>query len=203
MYGAKSMPHNRLENAYYSYYYKVRKPKTKNTGEPRNSSVKSTAQWLPGSRPEPYPSDTHVAGLTHTHHGREIATRGSSKKATKFALPPTSMDCIQPHANLMNTSPVRFILFPAHNDNTQKILDIDKLRLRRLAYLRGGIGYIQFQKSIAWIINNKKISLVWSHQGSDHHLDFTTPLRMCMWQSSRNRTPIFLQQHTTPILLTR
>jgi hypothetical protein len=65
--------------------------------------------------------------------------------------PPTDVHqhCMQRHANLMNTSPVRFILFPAHNDSTQKIFDIDKLKLRRLAYLIGGIGYIQFQKSIA------------------------------------------------------
>jgi len=64
----------------------------------------------------------------------------------------------------MNTSPVRFILFPANNDITQKILDIDNLRLRRLAYLIGGIGYIQYQKSMDWIINKKTISLAWSHQ---------------------------------------
>ena len=95
----------------------------------------------------------------------------------------------------MNTSPVRFILFPANNDNTQKILDIDNLRLRRLAYLIGGIGYIQCQKSITWIINNKKISLAWSHQGSDRDLDFTIPWRMCMWQSSRKLTPTTLSQH--------
>jgi hypothetical protein len=116
--------------------------------------------------------------------------------------PPTDVhqDCMQRHASLMNTSPVRFILFSANNANTQKILDIDKLRLRRLAYLIGGIGYVQFQKSIAWIVNNKKISLAWSHQGSDRHLDFTTPWRMCMWQSSRKLTPTALPQHATPIL---
>jgi hypothetical protein len=107
---------------------------------------------------------------------------------------------LQRHANLMNTSPVRFILFPANNDNTQKILDIDNLSLRRLAYLIGGIGCIQYQKSIAWIINKKKISLAWSHQDSNRDLDFTIPWRMCMWQSSRKLTPTTLSQHANPIL---
>ena len=100
----------------------------------------------------------------------------------------------------MNTNPVRFILFPANNNNTQKILDIDNLRLCRLAYLIGGIGCIQYQKSIAWIINKKKISLAWSHQDSNRDLDFTIPWRMCMWQSSRKLTPTTLSQHANPIL---
>ena len=154
MYGPKSRRHNKPENAYYSFY-KTRKPKTKKTAEPRNSSISSTAQWSPGSRPEPFLSDTHAAGLTHKHLGKEIATRGYSKTVTKFDLPPTFIKTV--YANLMNTSPVRFILFPANNDITQKILDIDNLRLRRLAYLIGGIGYIQYQKSMAWIINKKTI----------------------------------------------
>jgi len=80
------------------------------------------------------------------------------------------------------------------------MLDIDNFRLRRLAYLVGGIGYIQYKKSITWTTNNKKISLVWSHQGSDRHLDFTIPWRMCMWQSSRKLTPSALRQDATPIL---
>ena len=88
MYGPKFRAHNKPENAYYSFY-KTRKPKTKKTAEPRNSSISSTAQWSPGSRPEPYLSDTHAAGLTHKHLGKEIATRGYSKTVTKFDLSPT------------------------------------------------------------------------------------------------------------------
>ena len=71
------------------------------------------------------------------------------------------------------------------------MLDIDNLRLRRLAYLIGGIGHIQYKKSITWTTNNKKISLA---------LDFTIPWRMCMWQSSRKLTPSALRQDATPIL---
>jgi hypothetical protein len=147
----------------------------------------------------------HACGWPDSHTSWKGNSHSWILKNGNQIRPPTDVhqDCMQRHANLMNASPVRFILFPAHNDNTQKILDIDKLRLRRLAYLRGGIGYIQFQKSIAWIINNKKISLAWSHQGSDRHLDFTTPWRMCMWQSSRKLTPTVLPQQATPILLTR
>jgi hypothetical protein len=143
----------------------------------------------------------HACGWSDSHTSWKGNSHSWILKNGNQIQPPTDVhqDCMQRHADLMNTSPVRFILFPAYNDNTQKILDIDKLSLRRPAYLIGGIGSIQHKKSIAWIINNKKISLAWSHQGSDHHLDFTTPWHMCMWQSIRNLTPIPLQQYTTPI----
>jgi hypothetical protein len=144
----------------------------------------------------------HACGWPDAHTSWNGNSHSWILKNGKQIRPPTDVhqDCMQRHANLMNTSPVRFTIFPAHQDNTQKMLDIDNLRLRRLAYLIGGIGYIQYKKSITWTTNNKKISLVWSHQGSDRHLDFTIPCRMCMWQSSRNLTPSALRQDATPIL---
>jgi hypothetical protein len=119
----------------------------------------------------------HACGWPDAHTSWNGNSHSWILKNGKQIRPPTDVhqDCIQRHANLMNTSPVRFTIFPAHQDNTQKMLDIDNLRLRRLAYLIGGIGYIQYKKSITWTTNNKKISLVWSHQGSDRHLGFTIP----------------------------
>jgi hypothetical protein len=181
-------------------------PKTENK---KHSRTQEFFRNIHGTVVAWFPTGTipfgHACGWPDSHTSWKGNSHSWILKNGNQIRPPTDVhqDCMQRHANLMNASPVRFILFPAHNDNTQKILDIDKLRLRRLAYLRGGIGYIQFQKSIAWIINNKKISLAWSHQGSDRHLDFTTPWRMCMWQSSRKLTPTVLPQQATPILLTR
>jgi len=131
----------------------------------------------------------HACGWTDSHKSWKGNSHSWILKDGNQIRPPTDVDqdCMQRHADLMNTSPVRFILFPANNDNTQSNFDIDKRRLRKLAYLIGGIGYIQHQNSIAWMFNNQKVSLAWSHQGSDNQLDFTTPWRMCMWQPSRDR----------------
>ena len=144
----------------------------------------------------------HACGWPDAHTSWNGNSHSWILKNGKQIRPPTDVhqDCMQRHAKLMNSSRVRFIIFPAHNDNTHKMLDIDNGRLRRLAYLIGGIGYIQYQKSIAWISHKKQTSLAWSHQGSDRELDFTIPWRMCMWQSSRKLTPSALEQNATPIL---
>jgi hypothetical protein len=115
--------------------------------------------------------------------------------------PPTDVqeDCMKRHAEIMKSNPVRFILFPADNESTQRETKVDTLRLRTLAYLLGGIGGTQQSRSPAWLFINQKVSLAWDYQGSDHKLDFTTPWRMCMWQPSRDLTLPIIQPNATPI----
>jgi len=143
----------------------------------------------------------HACGWSNAHTSWNGNSHSWILKNGEQIRPPTDVhqDCMQRHAKLMNSSRVRFIIFPAHNDNTHKMLDIDNGRLRRLAYLIGGIGYLQYKKPISWTSNNKQTSLAWSNQGSDRELDFTIPWRMCMWQSSRKLTPSALEQNATPI----
>jgi hypothetical protein len=65
----------------------------------------------------------HACGWSDAHTSWNGNSHSWILKNGKQIRPPTDVhqDCIQRHGKLMNTSPVRFIIFPAHNDNTQKM----------------------------------------------------------------------------------